>query len=559
MGNAHYRFWPKGQPKTLQVPATTLCRNLEDAAARYPARPAVIYYDGVLTYGRFEQEVGYLAGYLQQHCGVARGDRVVLFSQNCPQFFIAYYAVLKLGAAVVPVNAMSTAPELRYFVEDSGARVALLGQEMYERARPLVDEGLLGQLIIHTYSDYIGDDCEFAIPDWVMMPRRDINDPVVTHWQDMLDARCPASPAPFGAEQMSILPYTSGTTGQPKGCVHNHRTLMAAIYGSAIWRGLHAETVFLSVAPLFHLLGMQNGMNLPILLGATVVMLPRWDEAAAARLIEKYRVSFWSATPAMLVDFFSNPAQEGYDLSSLALLAGGGAAMPEAISLMLRDKYGIYFNEAYGLTETAAFLHGNPVHRGKPQCLGVPAFGVDSRVVDPDTLEELPDGEVGELITSGDQVMVGYWNNEQANREAFIERDGRRFFRTGDLASVDEDGYFFMRDRLKRMISVSGYKVWPAEVENAMYDNPDIQEACIVSVPDRRSGEAVKAIVVLKPGRRGSVTEQDIIGWARERMAVYKAPRQVEFRSSLPRSATGKILWRELQEEQARADHKTGS
>ncbi|KAF0807915.1 feruloyl-CoA synthetase 1 [Alcanivorax sp. S71-1-4] len=559
MGNAHYRFWPKGQPKTLRVPATTLCRNLEDAAERYPERPAVIYYDGVLTYGRFAREVDVLAGYLQQHCGVARGDRVALFSQNCPQFFIAYYAVLALGAAVVPVNAMSTTPELQYFVEDSGARVALLGQEMYERARPLVDAGLLGHLVIHTYSDYIGQECEFAIPDWVMMPRREINDPAVVHWQEVMAARCHATPATFGPDQMSILPYTSGTTGQPKGCVHNHRTLMAAVYGSAIWRGLNAETVFLSVAPLFHLLGMQNGMNLPILLGATVVMLPRWDEAAAARLIEKYQVSFWSATPAMLVDFFSNPVLEKHDLSSLALLAGGGAAMPEAISLMLREKYGIYFNEAYGLTETAAFLHGNPVHRGKPQCLGVPAFGVDSRVVDPETLEELPQGEVGELITSGDQIMVGYWNNDDANREAFIERDGKRFFRTGDLAAVDEDGYYFMRDRLKRMISVSGYKVWPAEVENAMYDNPDIQEACIVSVPDRRSGEAVKAIVVLKPGRRSSVTEQDIIGWARQRMAVYKAPRQVEFRSSLPRSATGKILWRELQEEQARADHKTGS
>ena len=559
MANAHYRFWPKGQPRTLHVPATTLCRNLEDAAARYPLRPAVVFYDGILTYARFAEEVDLLAGYLQHRCGVARGDRVVLFSQNCPQFFIAYYAVLKLGAAVVPVNAMSTAQELQYYVQDSGARMALMAQEMYERARPLLDSGDLGHLLVHTYSDYVSQECAYPVPDWVQMPRREINDPAVSHWADALAAGRRAVPAHFGPDQMSILPYTSGTTGHPKGCIHNHTTLISAVAGSAIWRSLHAETVFLSVAPLFHLLGMQNGMNLPILLGATVVMLPRWDEQVAATLIQKYKVSFWSATPAMLVDFFSSPNVQEYDLSSLALLAGGGAAMPEAISLMLREKYGIYFNEAYGLTETAAFLHGNPVRRGKPQCLGIPAFGVESRIIDPETLEELPVGEVGELMTSGDQVMVGYWNNDEANREAFIQRDGKRFFRTGDLAYVDEEGYFFMRDRLKRMISVSGYKVWPAEVENAMYDNPDIQEACIVSVPDKRSGEVVKAIVVLKPGRRDAVSEQDIIGWARERMAVYKAPRQVEFRTSLPRSATGKILWRELQEEQARADQRTGS
>ncbi|MBZ2187546.1 AMP-binding protein [Alcanivorax sp. JB21] len=559
MGNAHYRFWPKGLPHTLQVPDVTLCRNLEDAAARYPRRPAVIFYDGVLTYGRFAEEVSWLAGYLQQQWGVTRGDRVVLFSQNCPQYFIAYYAVLTLGAAVVPVNAMSTTQELDYFVRDSGARVALLAQEMYERARPLVDDGLLDHLLIHTYADYIGAQCELVVPDWVQMSRRRIDDPVVAHWQEALTARRHPTPERFGPEQMSILPYTSGTTGHPKGCIHSHRSVMSAIAGSAIWRGLHAETVFLSVAPLFHLLGMQNGMNLPVLLGATVVMLPRWDEDTAAALIEKYRVSFWSATPAMLVDFFSNPAVRRHDLSSLALLSGGGAAMPEAVSQMLREDYGIYFNEAYGLTETAAFLHGNPVRRGKPQCLGMPAFGVDSRIVDPDTLEELPTGEVGELITHGDQVMQGYWNNPEADRDAFIERDGKRFFRTGDLACVDDEGYFFMRDRLKRMITVSGYKVWPAEVENALYAHGDIQEGCIVSVPDRRSGEAVKAIIVLRPECRDLVSEQDIIAWCRANMAVYKAPRYVEFRSSLPRSATGKIQWRALQEEQDRTYDQTGS
>ena len=224
--------------------------------------------------------------------------------------------------------------------------------------------------------------------------------------------------------------------------------------------------------------------------------------------------------------------------------------MPEAVSAMLAQRYGLSYNEAYGLSETAAFLHANPLARGKRQCLGIPTQGVDSRVVDPATLKELPQGEVGELVTHGAQVMSGYWNKPEADAESFIEIDGKRFFRTGDLASVDEEGYFFMRDRLKRMINASGYKVWPAEVESAMYEHPAIHEACVIALTDGKRGETVKALVVLRPAFRGNVSEQQIIDWARERMAVYKAPRVVEFMDALPKSGTGKILWRELQESQ---------
>jgi fatty-acyl-CoA synthase len=550
MDKQHDRYWPENLPRTLDLPATTLWRNLEASAARFPDRAAVVFYDGVLTYARLAEEVELLAGYLQQRCGVSRGDRVILFSQNCPQYFVAYHAVLRLGAAVVPVNAMSTADDLAYFAEDSGARVALLAQELFDRARPLLAAGELDHTVVHAYRDYVGAAPSIAVPDWIAAPRHVFNEAGVTYWHEALDARCRAEPEQFGPEQMAILPYTSGTTGRPKGCVHDHTTMMASIMGTVRWRGLGPDAVFLAVAPLFHLMGMQNGMNVPILLGGTVVLLPRWDARAAAALIERHAISFWSAAPAMLVDLLADAEAARRDLSSLRLVGAGGAALPEAVAARLRDEFGIELNEAYGMTETASFLHANPVGRGKPQCLGVPTFGVDSRIVDPGTLEELPPGEVGELITSGAQVMVGYWNNEEANRDAFVHRDGRRFLRTGDLAAMDGEGYFFMRDRLKRMLSVGGYKVWPAEVENMLYGHPDIQEACIVGIPDPRSGEQVKALVVLKPGRRGAVGADAIIAWARRRMAPYKAPRSVEFRDSLPRSAAGKILWRELQDEQ---------
>jgi fatty-acyl-CoA synthase len=354
-------------------------------------------------------------------------------------------------------------------------------------------------------------------------------------------------------DDLCVLPYTSGTTGHPKGCKHTHATVLASNVASQVWKNLNVDSVFLCVAPLFHMLGMQNGMNVPITLGATVVMMPRWNAAQAVRLIERHRVTAWTAPPAMVIDAFAQPEALTRDLSSLCLLSGGGAAMPEAVATMLAERFGLSYNEAYGLSETAAFLHANPLARGKRQCLGVPTQGVDSRIVDPVTLQELPQGEVGELVTRGAQVMTGYWNNEAANREAFIELDGQRYFRTGDLASVDEEGYFFMRDRLKRMINASGFKVWPAEVESAMYEHPAIYEACIIGIEDAHRGETVKALVVLKPDQRGRVSEQDIIDWGRARMAVYKAPRIVEFLDALPKSSTGKILWRELQEAQRAA------
>jgi fatty-acyl-CoA synthase len=516
-------------PHALDVPATTLCANLDAAAAAAPGRAAIVFGEQVVSYRELQRQASRIAGWLQQRCGVRAGDRVLLFSQNCPQFTAAFYGVLRADAVVVPVNAMSTADELAYLAADSGAQVLLVASELVARALPLLHDGRLRHALVHRYA-------EAAVP------------PGLPTWDDALAAALQPAPASAGPDDLCLLPYTSGTTGRAKGCRHSHRTLMHSICASRQWRGLAAGTVVLSVAPMFHLLGMQNGMNLPILLAGTVVMLSRWDRAAAADAIERHRVQFWAGTPAMVVDFFAQPGLAQRDLSSLQLLVGGGAAMPDAVSALLKDRYGIGFNEAYGLTETASFLHCNPVGREKRCCLGVPTFGVDSRIVDPLTLAELPAGETGELVTHAPQLMQGYWNRPEADAESFFERDGRRYFRTGDLCSVDDEGYFFMRDRLKRMINASGYKVWPAEVENLLYAHPAVYEACVIGTPDVRGGEAVKALVVLKPDAPADLDEAAFIAWCRTQMAVYKAPRQVAFVDALPKSGTGKILWRELQD-----------
>ena len=244
----------------------------------------------------------------------------------------------------------------------------------------------------------------------------------------------------------------------------------------------------------------------------------------------------------------ASPDLDRYDLSSLVQIGGGGAAMPQAVAQHLYDRFGLRYAEGYGLTETASPSHFNPPEATKQQCLGIPFMGTEARVVDPQTLQPMPVGEQGEIIMHGPQNFLGYWKRPDATAAAFVELDGKRFFRSGDLGRVDEDGYFFITDRLKRMINASGFKVWPAEVESLMFRHPAIQEACVIATRDAYRGESVKAVVVLRPGQRGRVSEQDIIAWCRDNMAVYKAPRAVQFVDALPKSGSGKVMWRWLQE-----------
>ena len=551
-------FWPSGVPRTLRVPEVTLVHYLETAAQRYPDKAALVFAERELTYRELAAESLALAGFMQQRLGIQHGERILLISQNCPQFVLVYLAALRIGAAVVPVNPMSTLSECRYYAQDSGAAVAFVAQDLLAQVQPMLGAELQS-VVVHAYTGGLTSLGMASLPDAMRYALEPIQAPGLYSLADALHTEEVLQPVNIQPDDLAVLPYTSGTTGHPKGCCHSHRTVLASNVGSQVWRGLHADAVFLGVAPLFHMLGMQNGLNMPLTLGATVVLMPRWDAAQAVELVERYRVTAWAAPPSMVMGFFAHAATRNTDLSSLVLLSGGGAAMPEAVAKMLQAQFGLFYNEAYGLTETAAFLHANPVARGKRQCLGMATQGVESRIIDPQTLQELPQGEVGELVTRGAQVMQGYWRNPQANLDAFIELDGHRYFRTGDLALVDEEGYFFMRDRLKRMINASGYKVWPAEVENTLYEHPAIQEACVIAIPDATRGESVMALLVRKPGQEG-LTAEDFIAWCRQQMAVYKAPRIVRFVDSLPKSGTGKILWRQLQEqEHARLAAKRGA
>ena len=559
----HFRHWPKRLPRELVVPETSLWFNLEVAATRFPRKAAYRFFGRSISFAELKAQAEAIAGWLQS-VGVKKGERVALYLQNCPQFVAAFYGIVRADAVVVPVNPMNRAEEFSHYITDPQTRVVICAADLAgfvaTANHGLPEAERLAHVLVTRYADAMPETVE---PDeapaeatlaWLRadppLPEADATTGV-TRWPDARAAGKAPTAHTAEPDDLVLLPYTSGTTGLPKGCMHTHRTLMSNACGGGQWGYASPESVSLAVVPMFHITGMMYGVLGSIYVASTSVILPRWDRELAGRLISRLHVTHWTCIPTMVIDLFGSPNYKSFDLSSLAYISGGGAAMPQAVAQRLLDEFGLTFAEGYGLTETAAPSHANPPERAKLQCLGFPIFGVDSRVVDPLTLEELPPGEVGEIITRGPMVFKGYWRHPEATEAAFVEFEGERFFRTGDLGRMDEEGYFFLTDRLKRMINASGYKVWPAEVELLLYKHPAVQEACIIAARDEYRGETVKAVVVLREHARGTTTAEDIIGWAREQMAAYKVPRIVEFVDSLPKSGSGKVMWRLLQDKEA--------
>ena len=549
MFDLHLKHWPKAVRRHLAVPETTVDYNLTVNANRYPNRTAVIYYDGQVSYRQLDDQVNALAGYLQKTLGVKKNDRVLLYMQNSPQFIIGFYAILRAGGVVIPANPMNRVAEMEHLAKDTSARVALAGQELVSQLLPLMENGALSSVVSAAYSDYIDNSFDLPLPEVVKAPVQDFaGSEGVVLWADVLAADEMPEDTGVGPDDWAVFPYSSGTTGAPKGCVHTHRTVMTTALGGINWILMVAGETNLISLPMFHVTGMQNSLNGPLYAGATMVVMTRWDRTIAARLIERYGVSRWVAISTMVIDLLNDPDLEKYDLSSLARVSGGGAAMPEAVAQRLADMTGQQYIEGYGLSETMAATHINPTDRPKKQCLGIPVFDVDCRIVSVEDDRLLGANEHGEIIMNAPQVFKGYWNNEQATKEAFVTVEGKEFFRTGDIGYYDEEGYFFIVDRVKRMINAAGFKIWPAEVEAIMHAHPALSEVAIIGKPDTRAGEVVKACVTLRHGVEEDVTPEGIMAWCHENMAAYKCPREVVIMEELPKSATGKVEWRRLQE-----------
>ena len=521
-------YWPPHLPRSLPLATITIPQCLDASAQREPDRTAVAFFGRDITYRRLQQEVEALAGWMRNRAGVQPGDRVIIYMQNSPQWAIAYYAVLRAGAIVVPVNPMNRAAELQRYIDDSGAEVAICSQELFEFAQTRFRE-----IVVATYSDYLPAQPAFDLPDWITAPPRAF---ASAHaWSAVLAANESAPALTARPTDQAILNYTSGSAGEPKGCRHTHRSFLHSTAGLTLWHGHSPATVFLGVAPMYQIAGLVNSLNCAIYSGGTLVPLPRWDRTLGAQLIERYRITFAGIAPAAIADFLDNPALSQFDLSSLTRISSGGSTMPRTLWDRIQSTLGLPFIEVYGMTETGT-ISINPIERPKPQCLGVPFFNADVRILDS-----------GEFAVRGPQLFEGYWNRPESDAEAFIEIDSQRYFRTGDIGYADDEGYLFMTDRLKRMINAAGYKVWPAEVEAIFAQHPAVLEVCVIGARDPRRGETVKALVVLRPGTH-NLEPAALMEWSRERMAAFKYPRIVEFVPSLPKSPAGKVLWRHLQD-----------
>ncbi|MGA1725641.1 MAG: long-chain-fatty-acid--CoA ligase, partial [Burkholderiaceae bacterium] len=541
-----------------RAPHTPLVDNLITSARRYPNKAALIFLQQETSYAELLEQVERMAGYLQQ-LGVKRGDRVLLLMQNCPQLVVAHFAILRADAVVVPVNPMNRAQELQHYIADSQAQVAVvaedLAHELAQASAELAPPQRLQHVVTARYADAAGElhNAAVAVPqawrDWfaaAVTPAQWGSTQAHTWPQVMVAAHTP-TPVQNGPEDLAILPYTSGTTGLPKGCMHPQRTVMYNAHAMGLWMYQTPESVQLVAVPMFHITGLVIGMHAVIAAGASMVIMPRWDRDYAGAAIAHWGVTHWLNIPTMVIDLLASPHAANYPLNSLQYIGGGGAAMPQAVAQRLLEQYGLRYAEAYGLTETCAPSHSNPAHATRQQCLGVPYMDADAIVVNPETLQPVAPGEPGEILIQGPMVFNGYWRNPEATAKAFAEVQGRRYFRSGDLGRVDEQGFFYMTDRLKRMINASGYKVWPAEVEAMMFQHPAIAEACIISAPDAYRGETVQAVVVLR--QDAQATADDIIAWCRDHMAAYKVPRRVQLIDALPKSGSGKVMWRLLQEQ----------
>jgi fatty-acyl-CoA synthase len=555
---AHYKFWPRRVPRSITPPVGSIWNNLAVSAMRYPDKKALVFFDQHITYAQLLQKAELLAQYLKG-LGVQKGDRVAVCMQNCPQLVISHFAVLRLDAVVVPVNPMNKPEELKHYITDPDTRVAIttadLGGEWAAASNALPVPERLQHVVITHFADAFGDKAVDDMPqawrDWLLTQHAlpALEGGVCHVWSKLMaaDSKVALPPVTATSADLSILPYTSGTTGLPKGVMHTHGSVMHNAVAVGLWSNSSGEAVSLCAVPMFHITGLVSVMQATIYGGGTLVIMPRWDRELAGRLISRHKVTHWGNIPTMVIDLLASPSFEQYNLSSLVSIGGGGAAMPQAVAQRLWEQFGLRYVEGYGLTETAAPSHQNPPDATKQQCLGIPYIGCDARVIDPITLEEMPQGEQGEIIMCGPMNLQGYWKNPEATAKAFIEMDGKKFFRSGDLGRVDEEGYFFITDRLKRMINASGFKVWPAEVEALMFKHPAIAEACIISSKDAYRGETVKAVVVLRKTHLQTQAE-DILQWCRDNMAVYKAPKLVQFVDALPKSGSGKVMWRALQE-----------
>ncbi|NQU13991.1 MAG: AMP-binding protein [Desulfobacteraceae bacterium] len=536
--------WPNDLPRQLELVEKPLHEFLRESAKRHPEKAAVNYYGNQISFQQVDDLSDRLAAALCD-MGLKKGDRVSLFLENCPQFVIAYYGVLKAGGVVVAANPMFKEDELKHELQDAGATIIVALDHLYPMIRNIQGYTSLSHVIVTSYWDYLPDNPALPVHPSMEAPKEVF--PQTHEFLDLMEKYSPDPPhVEVGMrEDLALLQYTSGTTGLPKGAMITHYSLLHNTVGSAVWNNIAGDDIHLSVLPFFHVTGMMHSMNMPIYTGTTNVMLSRFDTSTAMKAIATFGCTTWASITTMNLAVINAPDVGEYDLRSLRHCMSGGAPIPEEILKKWRKIVGTELVEGYGLSETISQTHVNPSSNPRYGSVGIPHFGVECQVIDVETGDDCPLGSEGELLVKGPMITRGYWNKPEETAE--VLRDG--WLATGDIVKMDEDGYFYIVGRKKDMIKASGYSVFPAEVEALLYEHPAVSEVAVIGIPDPYRGENIKAFIILRSEYKRKVSEEKVIAWAREKMAAYKYPRIVEFVEALPKTGSGKILKRVLREE----------
>jgi long-chain acyl-CoA synthetase len=527
-------------PESIRYPHIPLHQNLELSCIKYEDNVATIFFDQKLTYLQLRDQVRRLATALRG-MGVEKGDRVALMLPNSPQMVIAYYGVLEAGAVVTNISPLHVEPEIEFEVNDSGSETLIYLDLFDSRIQAVRGNTPLKRIIPTSITDYM----ETPVP-----PNVEKDDMTFFLKEIIDDASADVSDIEIDPENdLAALQYTGGTTGVPKGVMLTHRNLLANTMQCAMWGGEFLERgkdVYLCVVPFFHSYGQTVAMNGAIFGAATMVLIPQFEINMLLQAIQKYEPNLFPGVPTIYIAILNHPDAVAYGVNKIKLCNSGSAPLPVEVHRQFSKISGGIFAEGYGLSEASPVTHSNPIMGWKKiGSIGLPFPDTDCKIVDVDTGKtEMGTDEPGELIIKGPQVMKGYW--EKPEETAITLRDGWLF--TGDVGTIDEDGYFYIVDRKKDMIIAGGFNIYPREIDEVLYAHPKVQEAVAVGIPDEYRGETVKAYIVLKEGEEA--TEQEIIDYSRERLASYKAPKIVEFRTELPKTMVGKVLRRALREEE---------
>lgn len=536
-------------PVTMTYPNQPIFLFVDNAAAKYPNRPALIFFDVRISYRALAALVNRFANALIA-LGVQKGDRVALHLPNSPQFVIAYYGALRAGAIVSALSPLYSESELVHQLNDCGAETVVTLTSSYTRIKTIQPSTAINNVIVTNVKEFFSWHRKmlFTLFREKKEGHRAHVESSDLHLRRLLRRSpdsCPAIDVQAG--DLALLQYTGGTTGLPKAAMLTHRALVTNVIQAARWNTTAEEgkEIFLAVLPFFHLYAQQIAMNQAVYLGATLILLPRYERKSLLSAIDRYRPTLFPGVTTLYAKLMEDPELGKHDLSSIKLCLSGAMALPQELQEKFESISGGRLIEGYGMTETGPLTHANPAKgKRKVGSIGLPIIDTDARIVSIDDGEtELPVGQVGEICVRGPQLMLGYCN--RPDETAKVIRNG--WLHTGDLGRMDEDGFFFIVDRMKEMINVGGFKVFPREVEELLYAHPKIKEAAVVGVKDPRHGELPAAFIVLKDDQ--ALTAAEIAAYCRRHLASYKVPKQVHFRAKLPKSLVGKILKRKLVDE----------